>query len=95
MEGFKKQWLAGIRLLWRLFLLLFFVGGFFKIWNAFILLLGHTIENESFLVLLSGTNLILHIILFPLAVCFVADAVGIKADVFNFELSKRIKEKKN
>lgn len=93
MEQLKKQWINGIRISWRLFLLFFMVTVTYQFGAFGATLLSELIGVESLKEWFMGLFAIACIILFPVVVSYMADNVGLKAEVYDFSFTKRVKKK--
>jgi hypothetical protein len=93
MEKLKKEWIQGLRITWRVFLLFFFVGGIYQIGKALAMLTAELIGNESIVGVFLGIFALLCIALFPLIVSYVSYSVGLTADSYDFAFSKRLKKR--
>ena len=93
MEQLKKQWINGIRISWRLFLLFFMVTVTYQFGAFGATLLSELIGVESLKEWFMGLFAIASIILFPVVVSYMADNVGLKAEVYDFSFTKRVKKK--
>jgi hypothetical protein len=94
MENLKKEWINGFRITWRVFLLFFFVGAIYQIGKGFAMLAGELVGNESVIAWMLGIYALLCVMLFPLIVSYVSYSVGLKAEVYDFSFSKRMKKRK-
>jgi hypothetical protein len=94
MKNFKREWINGLRIICRVFLLFFFVGGIYRIGKAFAMLTAEFIESESVIAWMLGTYALLSVALFPLIVSFVSEAVSLKAESLDRPFSKLMKGKK-
>ncbi len=94
MEKLKKEWINGIRISWRLFLLFFMVLVIYQFGAFAATLLSEAIGVESVKEWFLGIFGILCIILFPVIVSYMADNVGIKAEVYDFPFAKRMKKRR-
>jgi hypothetical protein len=94
MEKLKKGWINGIRISWRLFLLFFMVNVTYQFGAFGATLLSELIGVESLKEWFLGIFGILCIIFFPVIVSYMADNVGLKAEVYDFSFSKRMKKRR-
>jgi hypothetical protein len=94
MENLKKEWINGLRITWRVFLLFFFVGAIYQIGKAFAMLAAELVGNESVIAWMLGIYALLCVILFPLIVSYVSYSVGLKTEVYDFSFSKRMKKRR-
>ena len=94
MEKLKKEWINGIRISWRLFLLFFMVLVTYQFSAFAATLLSEVIGVDSVKEWFLGIFGILCIIFFPVIVSYMADNVGLKAEVYDFSFSKRIKKRR-
>ncbi|CAA6678635.1 MULTISPECIES: hypothetical protein [unclassified Lentimonas] len=98
MENLKREWINGLRIIWRVFLLFFFVGGIYQIGKAFAMLTAELVSKESIVSWFLGIFGLLWVVslplVFPLIVSYVSRSVGLTAEVYDFAFSKRIKKKR-
>ena len=94
MEKLKKEWINGIRIAWRLMLLGFFVTVTYQFGAIAATLLAGAIGVESVAEWFIGIYAILSLMLLPVVISYMADNVGLKAEVYDFSFTKRMKKRR-
>jgi hypothetical protein len=91
MTKLKREWINGIQILWRVFLLFFAVSVTYEFGLDGVTFVSEAIGFEpakkSFLQIVG----LLCIISLPVIVSYISNRIGLKAGVFDFSLSKRMK----
>jgi hypothetical protein len=93
MKKFKQQWIHGLRLSWRIFLLCLLLSVTYQCGAIAMSLLEGLVVVEPLREGIQGIGVLLGILLFPFVVAFFADNVGIKTQVHDFEITKHMDER--